>query len=88
MRQRGLKPPLKGASKGVPFFYLRRNKMAKLLSGNSDDIIKENQKMLRNEGISEAQSMHLALKHSNKGKAADRAVKGVIKKSKDRVEVK
>jgi len=61
--------------------------MAKLFSGKSDDIIKENQRMLCAEGMSESQAMHLSLKHSNKGKTIDRAVKGVTKKSKDKVEV-
>lgn len=63
--------------------------MAKLFSGSSDDIIKENQRMLCNEGMSEAQATHLALKHAHKDKAVNRSKKGVMAKPRaDKVKVK
>ena len=62
--------------------------MTKLLDGNSDDIIKQNQKCLCDEGMGEAQAWSIALKKAKKGKATDRAVDGVTAKSKDRVKVK
>lgn len=61
--------------------------MAKLFPGNSNDIIQQNKKALCAEGMGEAQAMHLALKHAKKGKAVERAKKGVLAKKKARVEV-
>jgi hypothetical protein len=62
--------------------------MAKLLDGNSDDIIKQNQKCLCDEGMGEAQAWSVALKKAKKGKAADRAKKGVTAKPRNKVEIK
>jgi hypothetical protein len=61
--------------------------MAKLLPGDSNDIIQQNQKSLCADGMSEAQAMHLALKHAKKGKAVDRAKNGVMAKKRNQVKV-
>jgi hypothetical protein len=63
--------------------------MAKLLDGSSDDIIKENHRCLCEEGMSEAQAWSVVLKKANKGKAAERAKKGVMAKPrKNKMEIK
>lgn len=60
-----------------------------LLKGKSQQIIDQNIKDLKQGGLSEAHATHLALKHANKGKMADRAKAGVMKKpSKPMVEVR
>ena len=62
--------------------------MAKLLEGSSDDIIRTNHKCLCEEGMDEKQAWSVVLKKANKARAADRAVKGVTAKPRERVKVK
>jgi hypothetical protein len=62
---------------------------AKLLDGDSDDIIRQNQKSLCDCGMNDAQAWSVALKRAKKAKAADRAKKGMMSKPrKNKVEVK
>lgn len=61
--------------------------MAKLLPGNSDDIVKQNQKALCGEGMGDAQAWHLALKHAKKATATSKAIKGTMKKKPEGIEI-
>lgn len=61
----------------------------KLLAGKTDDIIKSNQQTLCEGGMSEAQAWHLAMKKANKStKTLDKAVKGVVAKKRNNMEIK
>lgn len=60
-----------------------------LLEGSSNDIIRQNYQELKGTGkYSDAQCWAIAMKKAGKSKSAERAKKGVMKKTKNKVKVK